>query len=186
MEIKKLQNDCSERMDKAIENTRHELAKIRTGKASPALLDTVRVDYYGSMVPLIQVASINTPEPRLITVQPWEKNLIQAIEKAIQQADLGLNPVNDGNIIRLPIPQLTEERRKELVRLCHKLAEEGRIAVRNIRRDANEKLKKAEKNHEISEDQCHTALDEIQNLTDKHIENIDKILQHKEDEVMEV
>ena len=186
MEITAIEEDSKDRMDKAIENTRHELAKIRTGKASPALLDTVRVEYYGSMVPLNQVASINTPEPRLITIQPWEKGKLTAIEKAIQQSDLGLNPVNDGNIIRLPIPQLTEERRKELVRLCHKLAEEGRIAIRNIRRDANDKLKKAEKNHEISEDQCHTALDEIQTVTDKHIEEIDKILKHKEDEVMEV
>jgi ribosome recycling factor len=186
MEIKEIQADSQDRMDKAIENTRHELAKIRTGKASPALLDTVRVEYYGSMVPLVQVASINTPEARLITVQPWEKNLIGTIEKAIQQADLGLNPVNDGNIIRLPIPQLTEERRKELVRLCHKLAEEGRIVIRSIRRDANDKLKNAEKSHDISEDQCHTALDEIQKLTDEHVETIDKILKNKEDEVMEV
>jgi ribosome recycling factor len=186
MEIKRIHSDSAQRMEKAIDNTRHELAKIRTGKASPALLDTVRVDYYGSMVPLSQVASISTPEPRLITLQPWEKKMITAIEKAIQQSDLGLNPVNDGNIIRLPIPQLTEERRKELVRLCHKLVEEGRIAIRNIRRDANDKLKKSEKSHDISEDQCHTAMDEIQELTDKCITEIDTILKHKEDEVMEV
>jgi ribosome recycling factor len=186
MVIKEIQRDSRERMEKAVENNRHELAKIRTGKASPVLLDTVRVDYYGSMVPLKQVASISTPEPRMITVQPWEKNLIPIIEKAIQKADLGLNPVNDGTIVRLPIPQLTEERRKELVRLCHKLSEEGRIAIRNIRRDANEKLKKSEKDHDISEDQYHTAIDEIQKLTDEHIKQIDDILKHKEDEIMEV
>jgi ribosome recycling factor len=140
MDISALEKDSAKRMDKAIESTRHELSKIRTGKASPALLDTIKVDYYGSPVPLKQVASINTPETRLITIQPWEKNLISEIEKAIMQSDLGLTPQNDGTLIRLPIPQLTEERRKDMVRLCHKLAEEGRVAIRNIRRDANDKL----------------------------------------------
>ncbi len=186
MEIKEIQKDAETRMKKAVESTRAELAKIRTGKASPALLDTLRVSYYGTLVPIKQVASISVPEARLITIQPWEKNMLAEIEKAILKSDLGLNPVNDGNVIRLPIPQLTEERRKDLVRLCHKLAEEGRIAIRNIRRDANEHLKKKEKNHEISEDQMHTALDEIQKLTDKYIEQIDEILKNKEDEIMEV
>lgn len=186
MEINAVEKDAATRMDKAIENARHELSKIRTGKASPALLDTVKVQYYGSPVPLKQVASINTPEPRLITIQPWEKNLISEIEKAIMQSDLGLTPQNDGAIIRLPIPQLTEERRKDMVRLCHKLAEEGRIAIRNIRRDANDKLKKAEKDHDISEDQSHTAMDEIQRITDEHINKIDEVLKNKEEEVMEV
>ncbi len=186
MGIKELEKDSTDRMQKAVENTRHELAKIRTGKASPALLDTVKVEYYGSMVPLQQVATINTPEIRLITIQPWEKNLIGDIEKAIMKADLGLNPVNDGNIIRLPIPQLTEERRKDLVRLCHKLSEEGRIAVRNIRRDTNDKVKNLEKNHEISEDQYHTSTDETQKLTDDNVKQIDEILKHKEEEIMEV
>lgn len=186
MEIQEVKSDAESRMEKAVENTRSELAKIRTGKASPALLDAIRVPYYGSSVPLKQVASVNTPEPRLITIQPWEKNLIGEIERAILKSDLGLNPVNDGHLIRLPIPQLTEERRKDLVRVCHKLAEEGRIAVRNIRRDANDALKKLEKNHEISEDQYHTAVDEIQELTDKHIQSIDDLLKAKEKEVMEV
>jgi ribosome recycling factor len=186
MEIKDIHKDAEQRMQKAVENTRVELTKIRTGKASTALLDTIKVSYYGSMVPIKQVASISTPEARLLTVQPWEKNLIGEIEKAILKSDLGLNPVNDGTIIRLPIPQLTEERRRDLVRLCHKLAEEGRVAIRNVRRDANDQLKKKEKNHEISEDQCHTAIDEVQRITDKYISQIDELLKKKEAEVMEV
>ncbi|MFQ6113273.1 MAG: ribosome recycling factor [bacterium] len=186
MEIKDIQKDAEERMQKAVDNTRIELTKIRTGKASPALLDTIRVSYYGSTVPLKQVASISTPEARLLTIQPWEKSLIGEIEKAILKSDLGLNPVNDGTLIRLPIPQLTEERRRDLVRLCNKLGEEGRIAIRNIRRDANEQLKKKEKNHEISEDQYHTAVDEVQRITDKYIKHIDELLKNKEAEIMEV
>lgn len=186
MDMKSIKSDSEDRMNKAVENTRLELLKIRTGKASTALLDTIRVEYYGSVVPLKQVASINTPEPRLLTVQPWEKNMIGEIEKAILKSDLGLNPANDGTMIRLPIPQLTEERRKDLVRLCHKLAEEGRIAIRNVRRDANDKLKKLEKDHDISEDQCHTAFDEIQSITDSHTKEIDDLLQQKEQEIMEV
>jgi len=186
MDIKAIKKDAEERMAKAIENTRSELMKIRTGKASPALLDTVRVEYYGSVVPLKQVANINAPEPRLITIQPWEKKMIGEIEKAILKSDLGLTPANDGTLIRLPIPQLTEERRKDLVRLCHKLAEEGRIAIRNVRRDANDKLKALEKDHDISEDQFHTATDEIQKITDSHTEQIDELLKKKEEEIMEV
>lgn len=186
MEIKDILNDTEDRMQKAVESIRGELTKIRTGKASPALLDTIRVPYYGSNVPIKQVASISTPEPRLISIQPWEKNMIGEIERAIMKSDLGLNPVNDGTILRLPIPQLTEERRKDLVRLCNKLGEEGRISVRNIRRDANDALKKKEKNHEISEDQSHTAMDEVQKLTDVHIEQIDELLKNKEAEIMEV
>lgn len=186
MDTKDIQKDAETRMQKGVENTRIELTKIRTGKASPVMLDTVKVEYYGSMVPLQQVANVNTPEARLLTIQPWEKSLIGEIEKAIQKADLGLNPVNDGTIIRLPIPQLTEERRKELVRLCHKLVEEGRIAIRNVRRDTNDKLKSAEREHEISEDQYHTAIDEIQKFTDKYIKEVDEILARKEKEVMEV
>ncbi len=186
MEIAEIKLDAEDRMEKAVENTRFEFTKIRTGKASPALLDTVRVMYYGNVVPLKQVATINTPEPRLITVQPWEKNLIQEIDKAIMKADLGLNPVNDGNLIRVPIPQLTEERRKDFARLCHKLAEEGRIAIRNVRRDANDNLKKSEKSHDISEDQYHTAVDDVQSITDAHIKQIDTLLDLKEKEIMEV
>lgn len=186
MEISEIKKDTEVRMQKAVENTRIELTKIRTGKASPALLDTVKVDYYGSLVPLKQVAGINTPEPRLITIQPWEKNLIGEIEKAILKSDLGLNPANDGTVIRLPIPQLTEERRKDLVRLCHKFGEEGKIAIRNIRRDSNDKLKKLEKDHEISEDQYHTAVDEVQKTTDAYTKQVDEILKKKEEEILEV
>lgn len=186
MEINEIQKDAEERMKKGVENTRSELAKIRSGKASPALLDTIKVSYYGSMVPLKQVASISTPEARLLTIQPWEKKLIGEIEKAVLKSDLGLTPANDGVIIRLPIPQLTEERRKDLVRLCNKFGEEGRIAIRNMRRDANEQMKKKEKNHEMSEDQYHTAIDDIQKITDKYIQQIDDILKHKEDEIMEI
>jgi ribosome recycling factor len=186
MQIKEIQQDAETRMDKAVESTRQELAKIRTGKASPALLDTIKVSYYGTMTPIKQVAGINTPEPRLITIQPWDRNLIGEIEKAILKSDLGLTPVNDGLLIRLPIPVLTEERRKDLARLCHKLVEEGRVAIRNVRRDANDRLKKLEKDHVVSEDEYHKAVDHVQKVTDKFIGAIDEVLKKKEDEIMEV
>lgn len=173
-------------MQKAVAAIRRELGTIRTGKASVALLDSVRVTYYGNLTPLNQVASISVPEPRLILVQPWEKTLTGEVIKAIQKAELGLNPVAEGNLIRLPIPPLNEERRREMVRLVHKHAEEGRVAIRNIRRDANEHLKKAEKNKEISEDDQHRSADEIQKLTDDFIVEIDKLVTAKEAEVMEV
>ncbi len=178
--------DADARMQKSVEATRDELSKIRTGKASPNLLDPVRVDAYGSSMPLNQVASVSTPDARLITVQPWDKSLIGEIEKAILKADLGLNPANDGQLIRIPIPPLNEERRQEYVKICKKITEDGRIAIRNIRRDANDHLKKMEKNHEMSEDEAHTYLDEIQKITDKHIKELDDILKHKEAEIMEV
>ncbi|HHL73669.1 MAG TPA: ribosome recycling factor [Bacteroidetes bacterium] len=178
--------DADARMQKSVEATRDELSKIRTGKASPSLLDPVRVDAYGSSMPLNQVASVSTPDARLITVQPWDKSLIGEIEKAILKADLGLNPANDGQLIRIPIPPLNEERRQEYVKICKKITEDGRIAIRNIRRDANDHLKKMEKNHEMSEDEAHTYLDEIQKITDKHIKELDAILKHKEAEIMEV
>jgi ribosome recycling factor len=178
--------DAESRMKKAVESTREELAKIRSGKASPALLDSVRVNYYGASVPLKQVANVNTPEPRLITIQPWEKNLIGEIEKAILKADIGLNPQNDGAIIRVPVPQLTEERRQDLVRLCKKMSEEGRVAIRNIRRDAVEQLKKAKKDGQIPEDDEKAYEKELQKLTDKHIGMVEEILKHKEAEIMEV
>ncbi len=186
MDVKELQKDARRRMDGAIENFHGELNKIRTGRATPALLDTVRVEYYGQKVPLNQVATVSAPEPRMIVVQPWEKNMLGPIEKEIQKADLGLNPGNDGTLIRVPIPQLSEERRKDLVKLVHKFAEEARIAVRNVRRDVNDTLKKMEKNHEISEDELSVALEEIQNLTDDHTKQIDEIMKNKEDDVMEV
>ncbi|MBC7186312.1 MAG: ribosome recycling factor [Calditrichaeota bacterium] len=177
--------DAKRRMRASVENITAELAKIRTGKASAALLDAVRVEYYGAQVPIKQVANIGVPEPRLITIQPWDRTVIGAIEKAILKADLGLNPINDGHLIRLPIPELTEERRKELVKVCKKIAEEGRIAVRNVRRDANDKLKLAEKNHEISEDDSHRYQEKVQELTDEIIKEIDQLLEKKEAEIME-
>ncbi len=180
-----IEKDAERRMSLAVESTVSEFTKIRTGKASTAILDSVRVDYYGSMVPIKQVANIGIPEPRLLTVQPWDKNIIGAIEKAIQVADIGLNPINDGHLIRLPIPQLTEERRSELAKICKKIAEDGRIAVRNIRRDANEKLKNAEKDHTISEDDSHRFQDNIQELTNETIKKIDELLENKEAEIME-
>lgn len=178
--------DAEMRMKKSLEAIQSEMARIRTGKATTSLLDMIKVNYYGSQVPLKQVANITVPEPRLLSVQPWEKNLIPEIEKAILKSDLGLNPSNDGKTIRIPFPQLTEERRKELVKLVKKMAEEGRIAVRNIRRDVNEHIKKAQKNHELTEDQEHDELDEIQKLTDEYIEKIVKLLSEKEKEIMEV
>jgi ribosome recycling factor len=177
--------DAESRMKKAVDSSREELSKIRTGKASPALLDSVRVNYYGSPTPLKQVATVNTPEPRLITVQPWEKNLIGEIEKAILKADLGFNPQNDGTTIRSPIPQLTEERRKEFVKICHKLAEDSRVAVRNVRRDALDHLKKAKKDGQLPEDEEKALEKELQKLTDKNIGTIDEILKHKETEIMQ-
>jgi ribosome recycling factor len=184
--IDELYADLDKRMDKTVESVRVEFSKIRTGKASPALLDTVNVDYYGNPSPLKQVATIATPEPRLITIQPWEKGMLGPIEKAILASELGVTPNNDGNIIRIPIPPLTEERRKDLVKLIKKFGEEGKVAVRNIRREGNDKLKKAEKKHEISEDNMHDANDRVQKLTDAHTETIDKLVNMKEEEVMEV
>ncbi len=178
--------DTEKRMQKSVEAIREELAKIRTGKASPSMLDPVRVEAYGSSMPLNQVATISTPDPRLIVIQPWDKSLIDAIEKGILKADLGLNPSNDGTVIRVPIPPLNEERRQEYVRICRKITEDGRIAVRNIRRNANEHIKKLEKNHEISEDESHRLQDQVQEITDKYIKQLDQILKHKEEEIMEV
>lgn len=186
MSAKELIKDAKQRMDKTVDNFIGELTKIRTGRATPALLDSVKVDYYGQMVPLNQAANVSTPEPRMIVVQPWEKNMLAEIEKAIQKADLGLNPGNDGSMIRVPIPQLSEERRKDLVKLVHKFAEDGKIAIRNIRRDVNDHLKKMEKNHEISEDELSVELDTVQEITDAGVKNIDEILAAKEKEVLEV
>ncbi|MFQ5584754.1 MAG: ribosome recycling factor, partial [Calditrichia bacterium] len=177
--------DAESRMKKSVEHVQHELARIRTGRATPALLDIVKVDYYGSKVPLNQVATITAPEPRLLVVQPWEKRIIAEIEKAILQSDMGLNPSNDGNVVRIPIPELSEERRQELLKLVKKFCEDGRVAIRNVRRDLNEHIKKLEKNHEISEDQSHDGLDHIQKLTDKHIEEINELFQKKEKEILE-
>lgn len=173
-------------MDDAVEAMRREFASVRTGKASPALLDTIKVDAYGSKMPLNQVATVSTPEPRLLVVQPWDKGLLQAVEKAIQASDLGLNPANDGNLIRIPIPQLNEERRKELVRMLHKVAEEGRVSVRHARQEANKAIKQQQSDHDISEDEARRQMDEVQELTDDYIKRLDAMLAAKEEEVMEV
>ena len=173
-------------MGKTMDNLQQELAGIRTGKANPALLDSIKVDYYGQMVPLKQVANIAAPDVRLLTLQPWDKTIIGAIEKAILASELGLNPQSDGTLIRLPIPQLTEERRKDLVKVVKRLGEEAKVAVRNIRRDGNDKIKKLEKKHEISEDNMHTNQEEIQKLTDKYIAKVDETVQAKEKEIMEL
>ncbi len=183
---KELKKNARERMEKAIEVLKKDLGSIRTGRASLSLLDGISIDYYGTQTPLNQVASLSVPEPRLITIQPWEQRLIPVIEKAILQSDLGLNPANDGKTIRIAIPPLTEERRKQLVKVVRKRAEEARVAIRNIRRDTNESLKKLQKDAHLSEDDVKRALDEIQKLTDSCIEKVDAILEHKEKEIMEV
>lgn len=170
-------------MHRAVENTKKEFSTIRSGKATPQLLDTVRVDAYGQQMPLNQVAGVSAPEPRLLTVQPWDKSLMAAIEKAIQSADLGLNPANDGTIIRVPLPPLTEERRKELVKLVHKLAEEGRISIRHARTEALHKIKKTE---HISDDDKHRADKDIQKIHDDAIQQIEVLVKAKEQEIMEV
>lgn len=173
-------------MEKAIEALRKDLARVRTGRASVSLLDDVRIDYYGTPTPLSQVATLNIPEPRLITIQPWEKKLMPEIEKAILKSDLGLNPASDGMLIRIAIPALTEERRKEMVKTVKKMAEEAKIAIRNARRDANEALKKQEKDKTITEDQHKRGEKEIQDLTDSYIKKADEVVAHKEKEIMEI
>jgi ribosome recycling factor len=178
--------EVRQQMENAIEALRREFTGVRTGKASPALLDTIRVEAYGSKMPLNQVGTVSAPEPRMLIVQPWDKGLIGEVEKAIRSADFGLNPANDGTIIRIPIPPLNEERRREMVRLLHKLGEEGRIAVRHARQEANKQIKQREHDHEIGEDEARRQMDEIQQLTDEHIARIDQLLKAKEEEVMEV
>jgi ribosome recycling factor len=175
-----------QRMDKSIEALKTELVSIRTGKASPSLLDTVRVEAYGSMMPISQVASISAPQPRLLVVQPWDKTLLQSIVKAVQKADLGLNPADEGELIRVPIPALTEERRNELVKKIKRMGEEVKVAIRNIRRDANEEIKKLQKDGAISEDDMHRGTQEIQKETDRHVEEVDEILERKEKEILEI
>jgi len=173
-------------MDRALEAMRREFAGVRTGKASPALLDSVRVEAYGGHMPLNQVGTVSVPEPRLLTVQPWDRSLIKAIEKALQESDLGLNPSNDGSMIRIPIPALTEERRREYVRLLHKMAEEGRVAIRQARKDANDEIKQRQKDGELSEDDSRREQDDVQKLTNQYVERVDELLKRKEAEVLEV
>jgi ribosome recycling factor len=182
---KELMREIHKNMEKALESTAKELAGIRTGRATIALLDGVNVDYYGAKSPINQVASISIPEARLMVIQPWDKSIIGELERAILKADLGLNVNNDGNVIRLIIPELTEERRKELVRHAKKLSEEGKIAIRNIRRDGNSALKDMEKSGDIPEDDSRREQTRIQELTDEHIEKIDDMVQAKEKEIME-
>lgn len=186
MELQELLTQQEAKMDKSIEALKHEFATIRTGRASVALLDKVMVDYYGTPTPVNQVANVSAPEPRLLMISPWDKSMIGAIEKAILQSDLGLNPNNDGAAIRLAIPQLTEERRKELVKVVHKKAEDAKVAIRNIRRDANEALKKEEKAKTITEDVSKEGQDKIQKLTDKKIKAVDELKDKKEKDVLEV
>jgi len=181
--IDELIQDAARRMDRSVESMHGELNSIRTGRASAALLDRVQVDYYGQKTPLKQLATINVPEPRMLTVQPFDPNTIKEIERAIQESDLGLNPSNDGKLIRLPIPQLTEERRQELVKVARQIAEEGRVAVRNVRRDVIHHLKEEAS---VGADDEHRAEDRVQKLTDEHVKKIDDLLKRKEAEITEV
>jgi ribosome recycling factor len=178
--------DARHRMDVTIENFRQEIAKVRTGKATTALLDGVKVDYYGTMTPIGQVGNLSVLDPHTLSITPWDKSMVQAIEKAILTADLGLNPANDGTNIRIPIPALNEERRKELVKLVKKYGEDSKVAIRNVRRDANDHLKKEEKDKNISEDDLKRFEDEVQKITDEHTKKIDEIIEHKEKEIMSV
>ncbi|HEX4949072.1 MAG TPA: ribosome recycling factor [Blastocatellia bacterium] len=184
--IKEIANETKTRMEHTIEDFRKKLTSIRTGRASTGLLDNIHVEYYGSQMPLNQVATIHAPEAALLTVQPFDPSMINTIEKAIRTSDLGINPSNDGKLIRLPIPPLTEERRKHMVKGIHELAEEHKTAVRNIRRDANDKLKKALKDKVISEDLEKDGLDQVQKLTDQYVAKIADLSKHKEDEIMKV
>lgn len=183
---KELKRRVAEKMEGAVEALKREFGAIRTGRASLALLDGIIVDYYGTATPLQQVASLSIPDPRQIAIQPWEQRIIPEIEKAIMKSELGLTPMNDGKVIRINLPTLTEERRKQIVKVARKRAEEAKITVRNIRRDSNEELKKLEKDKHISEDVVKKSLDEIQKLTDSYIVKIDEVLRHKENEIMEV
>ncbi|HWA92883.1 MAG TPA: ribosome recycling factor [Rhizomicrobium sp.] len=179
-------DEINRRMNGAVATLKQEFAGLRTGRASPALLDPVTVDAYGSQLPINQVGNISTPEPRLLTVQVWDKGLAKAVDKAIRDAGLGLNPQMDGQLLRIPIPELNAERRKELAKLAAKYAEQARVAVRNVRRDGMELLKKLEKDHKIGQDEHHAKGDELQKLTDAHIKEIDQALHGKEQEIMQV
>lgn len=178
--------DATDRMEKAADALRRGLATIRTGRASPALVEHLRVDYYGTETPLNQLATISTPEARLIVIQPWDKASIGAVEKAILKSDIGLNPSNDGTVIRLAIPQLTEERRRDIAKQVRKRVEDARVAVRNIRRDCHDNIRRLEHEHEISQDDLHRAETDLQKLTDDHVKEIDKVGHEKEEEVLAV
>jgi ribosome recycling factor len=184
--IDELLADARDRMGKSVESIRHEFGSVRTGRASPALLDRIAVEYYGTSTPLKQLATINAPEPRLLTIQPYDKNSIKAIERAILESDVGLTPNNDGNLIRLAVPELTEERRKQLVKVVRNIAEEGRVAVRNIRRDVMHDLRELKEAGEAGSDDEHRAEQELQKLTDGRVKELDELLKHKEAEILEV
>lgn len=184
--IKELLNDAKERMEKVEKILIGDYATLRAGRATPSLLDKVTVDYYGSETPVNQTANISCPEPRLIVIQPWDRNMLAAIEKGILKSDLGITPSNDGTVIRLAVPQLTEERRKEIVKLCSKKAEDAKVAVRNIRRDVNDSIKGLEKSKEASEDECKKGLDDAQKLTDQFIKRMDEVFAQKEKEILSV
>lgn len=179
-------NNARERMEKALETVRREFSGVRTGKASPALLETVRVEAYGSLLPVNQVGQVSAPEPRMLTIQPYDKSLIKAVERALRESDLGLNPSNDGNLIRIPLPALTEERRREYVKLLHRYAEDGRVAVRQARQHANDDIKKRQKDGDLTEDGMRREQDQVQKLTDEYVHKVDDLLKKKEAEVLEV
>jgi ribosome recycling factor len=178
--------DATQRMDKSVEATHEHFNSVRTGRAAPALLDRIQIDYYGTPTPLKNLATINAPEPRMLTIQPFDPTSIKSIEKALQESDLGLTPSNDGKVIRLPIPQLTEERRKDLVKVVRGMAEEGRVAVRNVRRDAIKHLEELVRNGDVGDDDERAAETRVQKLTDEHVGKIDDLLKRKEAEIMEV
>lgn len=184
--INEIKQQTEDKMKKAIQALKRDLATLRTGRATPAILDKVQVEYYGSLMPINQVANISTPDPRTLMIQPWDKSTLPEIERAIQKAELGLTPTNDGNVIRISIPPLTEQRRKELVKLARKMGEESKVAIRNVRRDANEDVKKLEKNGEIPEDLARRGTEDIQKITDKYIKETDQVVASKEEEIMEI
>lgn len=175
-----------EKMEKTIDTLKRELISVRAGRATPALLDRVSVDYYGTPTPVNQLANITAPEPRLLVIQPWDKGILQEMEKAIQKSDLGLNPMNDGSVIRIVIPPMTEERRIELVKLVRKMGEDAKVAIRNLRRDANEEIRKQEKAGELSTDESRRRQEDVQKITDQYIQEVDKLVRDKEQEIMEV
>lgn len=177
---------ATQQMERALEALKRDFAGVRTGKASPALLDSLRVEAYGSLVPLNQVATVSAPEARLLVVQPWDRGMLGPIEKALQTSELGLNPSNDGKIIRVPIPALTEERRREFVKLLHKMAEEARVSIRHARKEANDEIKQRQKDSDLSEDSARREQDEVQKVTDRYIQSVEELLKQKEAEVMEI
>ncbi|RIV29360.1 ribosome recycling factor [Alicyclobacillaceae bacterium I2511] len=179
-------HDAEQRMEKALQVYQKDLTTVRAGRASVSMLDKVTVEYYGSQMPITQVATVTTPEPRTLVITPWDKSMLHEIERSIQKSDLGINPNNDGIVIRLAVPALTEQRRQELVKVVHKMSEESRIAVRNIRRDANDSLKKQEKSGALSEDELRRSAEKIQSLTDRFVAEIDKVTEAKETEILEV